>query len=199
MNVFYFRSLCKKIWTQREAGSPGRWELQPGGCGAESGAARRVQGKKEPTHPHRVQPGAAAGPGAQLPPVPLPVGAGATHHRLGPPPLRDPGEDLVSEQTHQVEEGARAGQRAGGGARLLGVLPPPPCPVLLSPLQAAALPPPAAPCPAAAAAAPPPLLHVDLHWGTELHTKGHWELTAHRTEINVNTYKCLIFSNVIIL
>lgn len=82
-----------------------------------SGEAPGVKGE-EPADPHRLHRGAAADPGAQLPEVPLPVGAGAAHHRHGPAPLRDPGQDLVPEQTHQVEEGACAGERAGGRSRL---------------------------------------------------------------------------------
>lgn len=50
--------------------------------------------------------------------MPLPVSAGAAHHRLGPVPLRDSGEDLVSEQTYQVEERAAAREGGRGGTPL---------------------------------------------------------------------------------
>ncbi len=104
-----------------------------------SGEASEVEGKK-PTDPHRLHPGAAADPGAQLPEVPLPVSAGAAHHRLGPAPLRDSGQDLVSEQTHQVEEGAAAGGGGRGGTRLHIVLLLTSCRLLVSDLQPSLLP-----------------------------------------------------------
>lgn len=104
-----------------------------------SGEASEVEGK-ESTDPHRVHPGAAADLGAQLPQVPLPVGAGAAHHRLGAAPLRDPGQDLVSEQTHQVEEGAAAGEGGRGGTRLHTVLLLASCRLLISDLQSSLLP-----------------------------------------------------------
>lgn len=74
-----------------------------------------------PPDPHRLHAGTAADARAQLPKVPLPVGAGAAHHRLSAAPLRDSGENLVPEPAHQVEKGAAAGEGASGtGTQLRG-------------------------------------------------------------------------------
>lgn len=104
-----------------------------------SGEASGVKGQKQ-TDPHRLLLGTAADPGAQLPEVPLPVGAGAARHRLGPQPLRDSGQDLVSEQTHQVEEGAAAGEGGGGAAAPAARLRITSCSLLVSDLQSSLLP-----------------------------------------------------------
>lgn len=68
--------------------------------------------QEAPPDPHRLHAGTATDARAQLPKVPLPVGAGAAHHRLGTAPLWDSGQDLVPEPAHQVEEGAVAGKGA---------------------------------------------------------------------------------------
>jgi len=72
-------------------------------------------GRQAPPRAHRLLPGAAARAGGQLPQVPLPVGAGSARRGRGPAALRDPGQDLVPEPAHQVEEGAAAGEGGGGG------------------------------------------------------------------------------------
>lgn len=151
----FCRGVCCQRWTQRAAAVSGSWKLQPRGGDPVPGEAPEVEGKK-PTDPHRLHPGAAADTGAQLPKVSLPVGAGAAHHRVEPPPLRNPGQDLVSEQAHQVEEGACAGEGGRGGAR------PAPCSLLLSNLQHSSTVLPAAhSAPAVCtAAALSPLLHM---------------------------------------
>lgn len=128
--------------------------------------------RQESSDPHRVLSGAATAAGAQLPEVPLPVSAGAAQHRLGPAPLRDSGEDLVPEQTHQVEKGAAvAGEGGRGGAQLLHItLLIAPCCLLPFQLQSSVL---SAAHAAPTAGALPPLLCVKCVKAQRLRTKTH--------------------------
>lgn len=94
---------------------------------------------QESSDPHRVQSGAAADAGAQLPEVPLPVSAGAVQHCLGPASLRDSGEDLVPEQAYKVEKGAAVAGKGGRGQLFHITLLIAPCCLLLSYLQSSVL------------------------------------------------------------
>jgi len=134
--VFLFRSSKLQEWNQKGAESPGGWKLQPGASIPDE--ASQLDGEK-PSVPHRFHSGTTAGSGAQFSEVPLPVCPGAAHHCLGPPPIRDSCQDLVSEQAHQVEEGASATE-GGRGAAYLHIIAVTRCGLCTSVLQSSVLP-----------------------------------------------------------